>query len=321
MMSENIRPKTSDNGDFVLPFDIAKAGVRGRLVRLDLASARALAAHGLPEAANRIAGETLALSAILGTALKLDGRLTVQTKSGGPLDLVAADYYGEEADSDSVSVGKDRGVRGFARMDETRFAALSHPGFTDLVGKGSLAITIEPKRGGNTYQGIVALSPDGIAASAETYFMQSEQLPTVLRLAAAPLYVAGEKQPHWQAAGIMLQMTPESAKPGAAPEDIHTNDDWRRLSLILKTVEDLELLDTQLAPETVLWRLFHEDEVRVQPALPIAFRCDCAPERIVRVLKSYAPEERAGLADPDGMIRARCEFCGATHEIAPASLD
>jgi molecular chaperone Hsp33 len=301
------------NGDFVLPFDIAKAGVRGRLVRLDLASARALAAHGLPEAANRIAGETLALSVLLGTALKLDGRLTVQTKSDGPLDLVAADYYGGED-------GKERGVRGYARIDEARFAALDHPNFSDLVGKGSLAITIEPRRGGNSYQGIVALSPDGIAASAESYFMQSEQLPTVLRLAAAPLYVAGEKQPHWQAAGIMLQMTPESAKPGAAPEEIHTNDDWQRLSLILKTVEDLELLDTQLAPERVLWRLFHEDEVRVQPALPIAFRCDCAPDRIAQVLKSYAPEDRAGLADPDGVIRARCEFCAKTHEIGPDSL-
>jgi molecular chaperone Hsp33 len=306
-------------GDFVLPFDIAKAGVRGRLVRLDLASARALSAHALPEAAARIAGETLALSAILGTALKLDGRLTVQTKSDGPLDLVAADYYGEEGE-------RERGVRGFARLDPAGFDALQSPDFTTLLGKGSLAITIEPKLGGNTYQGIVALSPDGIAASAETYFMQSEQLPTVLRLAAAPLYLAGDKQPHWRAAGIMLQMTPDSsigrgaAKPGAAPEDVHTSDDWTRLSLLLKTVEDLELLDTQLAPEKVLWRLFHEDEVRVQPALPITFRCDCAPDRIIQVLKSYAPAERETLADPDGVIRARCEFCGATHEIAPASF-
>ena len=300
-------------GDFVLPFDIAKAGVRGRLVRLDLASARALSAHALPEAAARIAGESLALSVLLGTVLKLDGRLTVQTKSDGPLDLVAADYYGSDED-------KERGVRGFARLDETRFAGLKDTGFAALAGKGSLAITIEPRRGGNSYQGIVALSEDGLAASAEAYFAQSEQLPTVLRLAAAPLYVAGEKQPHWRAAGIMLQMTPEAAKSGAAPEDVKTSDDWQRLSLILKTVEDLELLDTELAPETVLWRLFHEDEVRVQPSLPVAFRCDCAPERIVTVLKSYAPEERAGLADPDGIIRARCEFCGATHEIVPDSL-
>ena len=297
-------------GDFVLPFDIAKAGVRGRLVRLDLSSTRALSAHGLPEAAARVAGETLALSVLLGTALKLDGRLTVQTKSDGPLDLVLADYYG----------GDERGVRGFARHDSARLADLKDAKFSALVGKGSLAITIEPQRGGQTYQGIVGLSEDGIAASAETYFTQSEQLPTVLHLAAAPLYVAGEKQPRWRAAGIMLQMTPESAKPGAAPEDVQGNDDWRRLSLILKTVEDLELLDTDLAPETVLWRLFHEDEVRVQPQLGIACRCDCAPERIATVLQSYSPAERATLADPDGIIRARCEFCGITHEIAPDSL-
>ena len=307
-------------GDFILPFDIAKAGVRGRLVRLDLASTRALSAHALPEAASRIAGEMLALSAILGTALKLDGRLTIQTKSDGPLDLVTADYYGADSDSVSAGDGKERGVRGFARLHQPRFLELENTGFTDLAGAGSLAITIEPRRGGRTYKGIVALSPDGIAASAETYFMQSEQLPTVLRLAAAPLYIAGEKQPHWQAAGLMLQMTPDAARPCAAPEEIQSSDDWQRLSLILKTVEDIELLDTQLAPERVLWRLFHEDEVRVQPALPIAFRCDCAPERIAQVLKSYAPEDRAGLADPDGIIRARCEFCGTTHEIAPGAL-
>ncbi len=297
-------------GDFVLPFDIMAAGVRGRLVRLDLASARALSAHALPEAASRVVGEALALSALLGTALKLDGRLTVQTKSDGPLDLAAADYYG----------GEGRGVRGYARLDADRFAALKNPDFAALAGKGSLAITIEPQRGGQTYQGIVGLSPEGLAASAESYFTQSEQLPTVIRLAAAPLYKAGEKQPHWQAAGLMLQMTPESAKPGAAPEEAQTSDDWQRLSLILKTVEDLELLDTELAPERVLWRLFHEDEVRVQQPLPIAFRCDCDAARIVTVLKSYAPEERASLADPDGIIRARCEFCGTTHEVAPDAL-
>jgi len=306
-------PKESvPRGDFVLPFDIAKAGVRGRLVRLDLASARALSAHALPEAAARIAGESLALSVILGTALKLDGRLTVQTKTDGPLDLVAADYYGEGEAS-------ERGVRGYARLDAARFADLKAPNFTALVGKGSLAITIEPRLGGQSYQGIVALSDRGIAASAESYFAQSEQLPTVLRLAAAPLFKAGEKAPHWRAAGIMLQMTPDAAKPGA-PEELRTSDDWERLSLLLKTVEDLELLDTDLAPETVLWRLFHEDEVRVQPALPVAFRCDCTADRIITVLKSYAPADRAGLADADGMIRARCEFCGTMHEIGAEAL-
>lgn len=308
-MPDKMDFQPSPYGDFVLPFDIAQAGVRGRLVRLDAASARALGAHALPEAAARVAGEVVALGALLGTALKLDGRLTIQTKGDGPLDLVTADYYGADEN-------RHRGVRGYARLDVSRFDVLDDSDFAQLAGKGALAITIEPKVGGKTYQGIVELSPDGIGASAETYFAQSEQLPTVIKLAAAPLYVAGDPMPHWRAGGIMLQMTPESAKAGIESR----SDDWDRLSLLLKTVEDMELVDTSLAPETLLWRLFHEDEVRVQPPEPVIFRCDCDPSRITQVLKSYAPQEREGLADPDGVIRARCEFCGKTHEIGPESL-
>ena len=230
----------SPHGDFVLPFDLPKAGVRGRLVRLDSASGRALSAHALPEEAARVTGEVVALGAILGSALKLDGRLTIQTKGDGPLDLVAADYYGADE-------ARARGVRGYARLNEARFAALEDKRFANLAGKGVMAITIEPQRGGKTYQGIVELSPDGIAPSAETYFAQSEQLPTVIRLAAAPLFVAGEKMPRWRAAGLMLQMTPEASKAGAAGED-----DWNRLSLLARTVEDLELVDTALARGTGL---------------------------------------------------------------------
>ena len=309
-MPDKMDPQPPSYGDFVLPFDIAKCGVRGRLVRLDAASARALGAHALPEAAARVTGEMVALGALLGTALKLDGRLTIQTKGDGPLDLVTADYYGADEN-------RHRGVRGYARLDTERFAALQQREFHHLAGKGAMAITIEPKLGGKAYQGIVELSRHGIGASAETYFTQSEQLPTVIRLAAAPLYVAGEKQPRWRAGGIMLQMTPAAA---SAPEDRPSSDDWERLSLLLGTVEDLELVDTSLAPETLLWRLFHEEEVRVEPPEAVVFRCDCDGARIAQVLKSYAPQERAGLADPDGVIRARCEFCGKTHEIGPDGL-
>ena len=288
-------------GDFVLPFDVAAAGVRGRLVRLDATSARALSAHHLAEPACRAAGEMLVLAALLGTALKLDGRLTAQTKGSGALDLIAADYYGADGD-------RPKGVRGFARLDAERFAKLDGAhSFAAMTGAGSLAITIEPRVGGKTYQGIVALSPEGIAASAETYFAQSEQLPTLVRLAAAPVYTQGERKPSWRAGGLMLQITPHAHRH---------EDDWERLAVLARSVEDLELVDTSLAAETLLWRLFHQEEVRVLPAEPIGFRCDCNSERIAAVLRSYPPEERAGLADPDGILRARCEFCGTVHEIA-----
>ena len=291
-------------GDFVLPFDIVGAGVRGRLVRLDASSARALSAHALPEPAARIAGEVLVLAALLGTALKLDGRLTAQTKSDGPLDMIAADYYGADGD-------KPKGVRGFARLDAERFAALPEaPSFAALAGAGSLAITVEPRRGGKTYQGIVTLSPKGIANSAEVYFGQSEQLLTLVRLAAAPVYEPGKPEA-WRAGGLMLQVTP------GAP---HAGEDWERVTALGRTIEDIELVDTALGAETLLWRLFHQEEVRVLPAEPIAFRCDCDGARIAAVLRSYPAEERAGLADADGILRARCEFCGRVHEIAPAAL-
>lgn len=298
-------------GDFVLPFDIPKAGVRGRLVRLEGASARALSAHALPEDAARVAGEALALTALLGSALKLDGRLTLQTKSDGPLDLVTVDYYGADE--------KPRGLRAFGRLDHNRFAARTEKNFAALAGQGAMAITIEPREGDQTWQGVTPLAAEGMAASAETYFAQSEQLPTAIRLAAAPLFLAGDKAPHWRAGGLMLQMTPEASKQ-AAPEERQTSDDWERLSLLMKTAEDLELVDTQLAPETLLWRLFHEDEVRVHPAEPVAFRCDCDGARIARILRGYTVQEREGLADPDGIIRASCEFCGTVHQITPDAL-
>lgn len=302
-MSDKETPYTpAPPGDFVLPFDLPQAGVRGRLIRLDKASAQALSAHRLPEPAARIAGEAMALATILGSALKLDGRLTVQTKSDGPLDLVTVDYYGAEEIRPAA-------LRAFARLDRERFDRLEIQTFPSLAGAGALAITIEPRRGGNTYQGIVELSPDGIAASAETYFAQSEQLPTMIRLAAAPVFTPGNAEPEWRAGGIMLQATPER---------VRDEDEWERLALFLKTVEDVELVDTSLSGEALLWRLFHEDEVRVLPAEPIAFRCDCDTDRIASVLKSYSPQDRAQLADADGIIRARCEFCGKVHEVTPA---
>jgi molecular chaperone Hsp33 len=287
-------------GDFVLAFDLPEAGLRGRLVRLDEVSARALRAHALPEPAARIAAEACVLGTLLGSALKLDGRLTVQTKSDGPLDLVTADYYG-------ASEGRPAGVRAFARLDETRFAGLDKPSFAEIAGNGVVAITIEPTEGGSNYQGIVSLENASIAASAEAYFAQSEQLPTAIRIAAAPLYQPGKPDAHWRAGGLMLQATPEARVDA---------DAWERLAAFIATLEDIELVDTTLAAETILWRLFHEDEVRVHAAEPVGFRCDCDTARIASVLGAYSDSDRRGLADPDGIIRARCEFCGKVHEIS-----
>jgi molecular chaperone Hsp33 len=193
-------------------------------------------------------------------------------------------------------------------VDQKRLAELPSPVLFDkLAGDGALAITIEPRNGDQAYQGVVELADSGMGASAETYFSQSEQLPTVIRLAAAPVYTPGDPKPRWRAGGIMLQATPEGRRDN--------DDDWERLSLFLETVEPFELVDTELKAEDLLWRLFNEDEVRVLPFEPLTFQCNCDAGRIKDVLESYSEDDRAGLADPDGVIRARCEFCGTVHEV------
>lgn len=285
--------------DFVLPFDLPEAGIRGRLVRLDASASQALDHHGLPEAAGRIAGEALALAAMLGSLLKLDGKLTVQVQAKGPLDLAIADYYGATQD-------KPRGVRGFAR---TRAPVEAPASFQALTGGGSLAITVRPRTDAKDYQGIVTLEPAGLADSAVSYFRQSEQLDTFVQLAAAQC-VLPPQAPTWRAGGLLLQATPD-AKRGP--------DDWNRLTMLASTIEAVELVDTELAPETLLWRLFNQEEVRVLPAEAIAFRCDCNADNIKAVLAGYSAADRAALADEDGVIRAKCEFCGTVHEIAANS--
>jgi molecular chaperone Hsp33 len=229
--------------------------------------------------------------------------LSVQTKGGGALNMLVTDFFA------------GGGLRGYARVDEAQFAASgkSHA-FGTLVGEGALAITIEPKGGAQPYQGLVPLSPDGLAASAETYFAQSEQLATMLKLAAGPIYRSGEGY-GWRAGAIMVQ-----AVPGAKIGDIRESDDWRRVALFLRTLEDVELLDTDVSAESILWRLFHEDEVRVHPSQALHFQCTCDADRVRTVLNSYPKDELKDLPDPDGVIRTRCEFCGTVYEFPLETL-
>jgi molecular chaperone Hsp33 len=299
--------RPAPSADFVLPFELPELGLRGRFIRLDSVSSRALSAHPLPEPAQRVLAEALVLAALLGSALKFEGRLSVQLKGNGPLDLLVTDYF--------AGATPGGGLRGYARLDEQNFAAGGQPAkFAKLAGSGALAITIEPKKGAQTYQGLVPLSPDGLSASAETYFFQSEQLPTALRLSAGPTYRSGEGR-GWRAGALMVQ-----AVPGHVADRDKTTDDWERISLFLKTLEDVELLDTAISAESVLWRLFHEDEVRVHPSQTLRFECSCQAENIRSVLGAYPVDELKDLPDPDGVIRTRCEFCATVYEFPLASF-
>lgn len=283
--------------DFALPFAVEGAEARGRIVRLGPVAQRVIDGHGYRGDAARLAGEALAIVSLLGTSLKFEGTLTLQTRGDGRATMVAADY---------VTPGH---VRSFVSVD-----AAAEPD-APLLGNGSFALTIDPDEGQNRYQGIVDLN-GSLTEAALGYFEKSEQIPTKLRIFVGQVQVPGG-EPQWRAGGIILQRV--AGEGGIQPFDAD-DDDWRRFGAYLDTVGADELLDPTLASEDLLYRLFNEDGVRVFAPQPIAFRCRCSAERVENILRSYTAEELADLTTPDGAIEAKCEFCGTVYPFDPAQL-
>jgi molecular chaperone Hsp33 len=205
----------------------------------------------------------------------------------------------------------------------------------ELLGRGHLAMTIEPGGDQNRYQGVVALEGENLETAAHRYFAQSEQIPTRLRLAVGEELHAGEEKPTWRAGALLVQFLPQDAEralqadldPGDAPEGFETHeveedDAWVEAQSLAETVEDHELLDPTLSSERLLWRLFNERGVRVFDSLRVTAQCTCSRERVASVLASFPEEERAEMVE-DGRVAVTCEFCGrlyefAADEVAPA---
>jgi molecular chaperone Hsp33 len=258
--------------DLVLPFQTIASGVLGRVVRLGSVVDEILQKHAYAEPVSQALGEALALGALLGAALKFDGRFILQTKSDGPLGFLVVNYDVPGKLRGYANVHKDR-------ADELNLLARGDQG--QLIGHGHLAMTIDPGGDMERYQGIVALEGEPLVAAAHTYFRQSEQLPTFMRLAVARHFAGGRWS--WRAGGLLIQHVARTGG-NAALSDIDEDRDqrlngeddeaWTRARLLAETVQDHELLDPLLAPETLLYRLFHEEGVRVSPigSLPLLAR-------------------------------------------------
>jgi molecular chaperone Hsp33 len=304
--------------DLVLPFEIKPLGVRGRLVRLGPAVDDILHRHAYPAPVSALLAEAVSLAAILGAMLKFDGKFILQTKTDGPVDMIVADY---------VAPGK---VRGYARFDAERVAALKNPGQVDLLGTGYLAMTVDQGPDMERYQGIVPLDGADLTAAAHSYFEKSEQIPTRIRMAAGPLFQRGAKGEAWRAGAIMVQHLPREggssplpSHSGDAPEGVDVapqeNDDWVKARLLLDTVEAHELLDPQLSAEQLLYRLYHEDGVTAYPATHLERYCGCSQDSITRMLARFPAEDRADMVT-DGEIAVTCEFCSTTYKVQPGDL-
>lgn len=306
--------------NLVIPFRTVRSRVTGRLVRLGDSVDRILQRHQYPAPVAQALGEALAMTALLGTALKIEGRLILQTKSDGALGLLVVNY------------DTPGHLRGYASFDPERAAVLADTGGVvdpvALYGSGHLAMTIDPGRNMDSYQGIVALEGQPLAEAALTYFRQSEQLPTFLRLAVARVYVPGHKDGadtwKWRAGGLLLQnLAREGGRQNEAEQllDNDDDDDWRRTRILASTVEDHELIDPLLSPERLLYRLFHEEGVRVHEAQAVEERCRCSRERVEGFLRGFGPDQLADMREPDGAISVSCEFCSTTYRFEPGDLD
>lgn len=289
--------------DEVLGFTIPKRHARGRVVRLGPVLDEILANHGYPPLIERVLAEALLLTALLGTTLKnAEGQLTIQAQTeGGVIDLLVCDYRNGE-------------LRGYLHHDPDRLAeAPAEPSLFALFGKGYLAITFDQALTGERYQGIVPLEGGSLAEAAENYFRQSEQIPSLVRLAVRPAHGTGHV-----AAGILVQHLPEGEE---GRDRIHTRLDhpeWEHVETLAATVKREELLDPGLPLESLIWRLFNEEsEVRTTPPSLLTRGCRCSLDHIRSVIARFPSDERAGMVGEDGLIRVDCAYCTKSFGIEP----
>ena len=287
--------------DRAIGFTIPGRDARGRVARLGPVLDAILAAHAYPPPIEALLAEALTLTALLGTLLKdAKGQLTVQAQTSGIVSLMVCDY-------------RDGELRGYVQYDADRLGQIGEaPSLFAMFGTGHLAITFDQVTTGERYQGIVPLDGDSLADAAERYFLQSEQIPTLIRLGG--LRRADGRR---LAGGLFLQHLPEGEE---GRERLHTRLDhpeWEHVAILGGTIGADELADPALPLETVIWRLFNEeDEVRILAATSLAKGCRCDPAYIAQVLAKFPVEERAAMADEDGVITVDCAFCATKFPVS-----
>jgi molecular chaperone Hsp33 len=297
--------ETSVPDDLVGAFQIEGEPVRGRVARLGPSVDEILRAHAYPDPVANLLGEACALAAVVGSNLKFDGRLIVQAQGSGPVRYVVADY------------DTSGGLRGYCRYDEDEVAQVSEgfqrPGARTLVGDGVFIMTVDQGPDMDRYQGVTAIEGETLALCAEQYFAQSEQTPTRVLLAVGQTDTGEDAR--WRAGGVLIQNIAEDDARGS------TEEAWTRTQALFETIGEDELIDPQLSSNQLLWRLFHEDGVRVFGSKPLRAFCRCSQERIESVLRSFGAEERADMIEPDGRIRVTCEYCSRVYAVEPEKLD
>jgi molecular chaperone Hsp33 len=309
--------------DTVLPFQLDRSDMRGRVARLDGVLSGVLRQHDYPAPVEALVAEMALLTALIGQTIKLRWKLSLQVQTNGPVRMIATDYFGPDEE------GQPARIRAYASFDGARIT--DAPPFLQL-GSGYFAILIDQGQGMQPYQGITPITGDSLSDCAAAYFAQSEQLPTTFALSYGRSTEPGSAE-RWRAGGIMLQHMPK-ASPFAtdggsgedgllAAEDLvsgDSEDNWTRVNMHLRTVEELELIGPAVPPTDLLLRLFHEERPRVFDSQPVRFGCTCSEERVRQSLSIYSARDIETMTTEDGRVTADCQFCGAHYELDPATV-
>ena len=309
--AEQAGPIRLVENDIVQPFQIENQAARGKLVRLGGTVDRIVSQRNYPAPVATLLGELAVLAALVSSALKYDGVLTVQAKGDGPVRMLVAD---------ATSAGEIRAYAAFdsATLDRVTAGNWRTAPIPRLLGAGYLAFTIDRGPEVERYQGIVELSGGSLAECAHRHFLESDQNQAVFKLAVAPTGPSGT----WRAGGMMMQRLPESGRTrlsGEAPDD-ELEEGWRRAIVLMAACTTAELVDDRLHPHDLLYRLFHEDGVRVFEPHALAHGCRCSRDRVEATLRSFPREEIVDL-EIDGQVVVTCEFCGARYAFDDAGID
>ena len=310
--------------DTVLPFQLDRSDIRGRIARLDGVLDQVLQQHDYPPAVEALVAEMALLTALIGQTIKLRWKLSLQVRGDGPARLIATDYYGPTED------GEPGRVRAYASYDKDAIDPTGHP--FSQIGKGYFAILIDQGEGTTPYQGITPIAGGSLAACAEAYFAQSEQLPTAFQLTYGKSSVPGGDE-SWRAGGIMLQAMPK-ASPSVQTDDVAEDgltsvsdlmdedegEDWTRATLLMRTAEEMELIGPTVQPTELLVRLFHEEEPRVFDPQPVKFGCSCSPDKVRQSLSIYSASDIKHMTTEENTVTADCQFCGAHYVFEPQTL-
>ncbi len=293
--------------NILIPFSLHDTRLRGRLVRLTSVVDDILHRHAYPPPVSELLGEMLVVVALLSANLKQEGIFTLEVRGPGAVRLMVADaVYGGE-------------IRGYAELREGAVipAADGVRSPRDLLGaEAYLAITIDLGGGAQRYQGMVALEGDSLAEALYAYFRDSVQLPADLTLAIGRVSTDGATR--WRAAGLMLERLPQ-AHPTEVSEEAEQEDHWHYARVMLATVKPQEMLDPDLPPHDLLYRLFHEQGVVVYPDRSIRSGCRCSRRRILEVLTSMPQGEREAMV-MDGVVRVHCQFCNNEESFTPSEI-